>query len=403
MAFCRILFPLLVLSVVSGTESIVPVYLWGESLHKVESNPLSSVTEEGFQEILQNEIAANPQVVVFKEKTLSVEDFSLKQADGKTSYPYLQQNVAKAIYLPSVKNALATLYEVATLNDMESQDSVTNFELTQDGLSGEVPASSNFVFIDLNDAAGGEESRMSFLHRHDEFMREMVAKLSKTRSVVAIYTAEFPSWTIPNHRVRREVTANQSSTLSLNGLRLYAASISLKSRNETTVLPAPSADSPTEFNNTVMNTKLLFENSTSLTLNFNMKGGYWFFDSVILSIDSLTEVLLPSGDEVFAIEGFSYRCAQNVKFASQNQTKDYTLNFENLKIQPFFEPTNGTTQFGDSLNCVGFFSAPIWTGLFVVFIMLLITFYGIMMMLDIRTMDRFDDPKGKTITINTGE
>lgn len=76
----------------------------------------------------------------------------------------------------------------------------------------------------------------------------------------------------------------------------------------------------------------------------------------------------------------------------------------NFQIQPFFEPKTNTTQaFGDSFNCIGFFSAPIWASLFVTFILLLITFYGIMMMLDIRTMDRFDDPKGKTITINTAE
>lgn len=71
-----------------------------------------------------------------------------------------------------------------------------------------------------------------------------------------------------------------------------------------------------------------------------------------------------------------------------------------LQVEAF---SNGTAFSVDSFNCVGFFSAPIWSGLFVVFILLAITFYGIIMMMDIRTMDRFDDPKGKTITINASE
>jgi hypothetical protein len=75
-----------------------------------------------------------------------------------------------------------------------------------------------------------------------------------------------------------------------------------------------------------------------------------------------------------------------------------------FQVQPFFKTLNESEMvFGDSFNCVGFFSVPIWSGLFVVFILLSITFYGIMMMMDIRTMDRFDDPKGKTITINAAE
>lgn len=59
--------------------------------------------------------------------------------------------------------------------------------------------------------------------------------------------------------------------------------------------------------------------------------------------------------------------------------------------------------FDDPYNCVGFTTIPIWSGLFVTFILLLIMTFGLTMMMDIKTMDRFDDAKGKTITINTSE
>lgn len=41
--------------------------------------------------------------------------------------------------------------------------------------------------------------------------------------------------------------------------------------------------------------------------------------------------------------------------------------------------------------------------MFITFMLLIILTYGITFIMDIRTMDRFDDPKGKTITINASE
>ncbi|KAL7048065.1 hypothetical protein ACKWTF_003199 [Chironomus riparius] len=84
------------------------------------------------------------------------------------------------------------------------------------------------------------------------------------------------------------------------------------------------------------------------------------------------------------------------------------LRFIGFQFQPDFEPTEETPledrTFSDNVSdCVGFFSAGIWGALFVIFIMAFIMTYGISMMLDIRTMDKFDDPKGKTIIINAQE
>ena len=64
---------------------------------------------------------------------------------------------------------------------------------------------------------------------------------------------------------------------------------------------------------------------------------------------------------------------------------------------------NNTESFGDAYDCVGFTSIPIWSGLFVTAILLFIITFGLTMMMDIKTMDRFDDPKGKTITVTASE
>ncbi|CAH2100560.1 unnamed protein product [Euphydryas editha] len=401
MAFCRLVLPILVLSVVSCYANIhVPVFLWGDLKTSIKSNPLSNVGQNEFEAILKKESEAEPFTVIFIEETLSVEDFSHKNSDGETSFPYLHANIGKAVYLPSVEQALGVL------NNLADPEKVDRVKLTENGLSAEFePESVKILYITLKDAREGE-SREDLLRRHDDFMQEMFTKLQKQYgNVVAAYTAQFPSWTVPeSHSRSRRQAQNGAIDTTLNGLKLYVQNLVLRVGSETTNLNNIQSSS-SEFNGTTMSTMMNF-GDRSITLNFVQNAGYWFFNSVNLrqtSPRAVNEELLPNS-EVYAVMGFSYRCGQTVSFTSVNDTQIYNLVFQNLKVQPFFaENGNRTLAFGDSVNCVGFFSVPIWSGLFVVFILLAITFYGIMMMMDIRTMDRFDDPKGKTITINATE
>jgi len=58
------------------------------------------------------------------------------------------------------------------------------------------------------------------------------------------------------------------------------------------------------------------------------------------------------------------------------------------------------SKFGRSYDCVGFFSIGILAGWFMTILLLGILSWGIKMVMSVHTMDRFDDPKGKTITVN---
>ncbi|XP_034837956.1 V-type proton ATPase subunit S1 [Maniola hyperantus] len=394
MAFCRLVLPFLVICIAS-TYGKVPVFLWGDLVTSIKSNPLSSVTDEDFKAILQKELKSDPFTVIFLDETLSVEDFSLKNSDGDSSFPYLHANIGKAVYLPGVENALPIVNELA---DSEKVDSV---KLTENGLSAEFkPQSVKILFIELKDAKEGE-SRADLLRRHNDFMEEMFGKLqSEYENVVAIYTARNPSWTVfeSHRRVRRQAESTDLQNITLNGLKMYVKRVVVTV--DTTVTNVTEIDNArTEINGTEMSTTMTSGDS-SLTLNFLQKAGYWFFSSVTYKQADLEVNLMPEVTEVHAPVGFAYRCGQNVTFSYRiNQT--IVVTFQDLKVQPYFkENGNETLFYGDSINCVGFFTVPIWSGLFVTFILLAITFYGIMMMMDIRTMDRFDDPKGKTISIN---
>lgn len=268
MAFSRLVFTVLLISVVCNASN-VPAFLWGDiAAPNMKMNPLMPTTTPAFSDILSEELINEPFTVIFIEKTLSIEDFS-RRDDGKTSFPYLHANLGKSVYLPSVENAINA---INLLEDPTEMDLMT---LTEEGLSGEiVPGTSKFLIINLEDAREGE-SRAELLRRHNEFMEETMLMLQKQHgSVVGVYTGLTSSWGCAHSRSRRQA-ATTTSDYVLDGLRLYAKNIHLVDGDTTTVLKDPSSSS-SEINPRNMTTTLNFS-SSSIALYFKETGGYWFF------------------------------------------------------------------------------------------------------------------------------
>jgi V-type H+-transporting ATPase S1 subunit len=128
---------------------------------------------------------------------------------------------------------------------------------------------------------------------------------------------------------------------------------------------------------------------------FGLSGGTWWIPEITYKGSRFHP-----HSAVNAYDGDSYGC---VDLRLSNAKIDIII--RDIQMQPRFDTAEpALTIFTDRWNdCTGFFSAAIWGGLFVVIILLSILTCGITAMLDIRTMDRFDDPKGKTITINAQE
>lgn len=122
--------------------------------------------------------------------------------------------------------------------------------------------------------------------------------------------------------------------------------------------------------------------------------GYYKLTKINYDTTGKNGVLLAKRDISFPFN-FSYHCSLNITFANG----PVRLNITDLQVQ--IDHKNGS--FSDAYDCVGFTSIPIWTGIFVTAILALIMIWALTMIMDIRTMDRFDDPKGKTITISSAE
>jgi len=316
---------------------------------------------------------------------------------------------ANVDFLPSVDNPIRALRRLDKLG--------YKWQTVQDPDTMTVPELGGVVMeVKLEDAKG-DEDRPDFLRRHDKIISRVYSRLVSQRdNVVGVYTGRFNSWIEPEnepvlHRVRRllaESTPNATSLLlNTSNTLIYASNkpnltVSGVSSNltllqtsvtkkETATFQSARAKFSTNSSDQII-LEFFFYNSTSSI-------GYWSLENVTYSVNSpnrTDEIPLTPEFSIIAPVTFSYHCSSKTVFQGTN----VTLTLENFQAQPYMAKS---AAFGDAYNCEPFFTPPIWSGIFVTSILALIMIWGLVMIMDIRTMDQFDDPKGKTITVNVAE
>lgn len=78
-------------------------------------------------------------------------------------------------------------------------------------------------------------------------------------------------------------------------------------------------------------------------------------------------------------------------------------NFNNLFLNFKAQPRVSNNVFGPASDCIPYFSEPIWSGIMIMTLLIVVAMTAILMILDIHANDKFDDPKGKIITITNAE
>ncbi|XP_043065069.1 uncharacterized protein LOC108099332 [Drosophila ficusphila] len=135
----------------------------------------------------------------------------------------------------------------------------------------------------------------------------------------------------------------------------------------------------------------------TLRFKFSLIRGSWTLRNVEVEYKELKSVLVARGDEYTlpsAPLGFSYRCsAENTHFLnpSRNETIQ-SLVLTDFQVQPWL---SGRKEYGEVYDCIGFVSAPILAGLFVVTLLLGILGLGISAMLSMHTPNRFESSRSK--------
>ena len=118
-------------------------------------------------------------------------------------------------------------------------------------------------------------------------------------------------------------------------------------------------------------------------------------------ISNPLEVTTKYGYKVIAPLGLAFGCSAPGMFppAENEIQSDYAIGITlpDVTLQAFGLRNGGS--FGPEWGCGEFMSVGLWVGLIISFFFALICYYGFSMLASVQTMDRFDDPKGKTIHV----
>lgn len=140
-----------------------------------------------------------------------------------------------------------------------------------------------------------------------------------------------------------------------------------------------------------------------LTNRFYPVSARRWFTMERLEVHSNGSVVYFNSSRVTAPSTYSFHC-EYVSTMSGNgdllvprvQPSLWQIHLWDFQIQAF-NVTNG--EFSYASDCAGFFSPGIWMGLLTSLFMLFIFTYGLHMILSLKTMDRFDDHKGPSISL----
>ncbi|XP_069142633.1 V-type proton ATPase subunit S1-like [Argopecten irradians] len=373
-------------------------------------------------------------LVVFLQEKLSLQDFT-KFADVYNAFSdggafknvktLMDENFS--VHLPAVSSpagALGTLKKAfeGKVHEVMTPEDVDGLDLGKGVM--------NLIIVNLTPKkdANSEED----WHAHnDAQIGDVVQKLNKREvKYTALYTAKTATQTSEGSTgVKRHLLADETVTEVNNGTFINATCMFFYVRTITAFIDKGGKNVTLNFNDTSLFTDEGSEcsNSTAtlkfkyaeagnltLTLTFEISDQNttdWQVDSLQVVVEGSASGTDFSGEanmntkkmNVWAPKDYSYHCSRLpvVNATADNTTTvNVSLVLDGFQLQPFNILDN---QFSDGWDCIPFFTGGIWMGLLSVLLLTLILLWGFTMLSDIRTMDKFDDAKGKTITVNVSE
>ncbi|KAL3853211.1 hypothetical protein ACJMK2_016769 [Sinanodonta woodiana] len=448
----------LLLFFTSALAENTPVLIWSpsRSLRDLPPSFLGGIVNaDDFSSKYLSPLTSSQQnnLIVFLQDKLSLEDFT-NHADvynpdgdgGAFRNIKSQMDMHSSIHLPAVKMPAKAIYTLMnSFKDKVHQIKDTAGMQQLDLASGQ---DGHLIIVSLKPILGKDEART--LSENDKMVASVLAEADKKGiKYTAVYTADSSSGAPQVDLVKRSVDRHLLDTpdnSSINGtfynatcIYLYMRQINITvfTNNSTfTVLPylppgVQNATSSSSCNYSAAQNETysgyitlnLHDNGTAgnrtvdlgvvLKLSFNLNNTYdWQVKEAEINISGTVNKTSVSTSSKLNFESvvvpltFSYHCSSAGPFITYKQDNTSTSNvtvemsIDGFQVQAF----NITMyKFGDGWDCIGFFTTGIWMGLFSAVILLMILFFGVNMIASIKTFDRFDDPKGKTIVVNVNE
>ncbi|XP_074108159.1 V-type proton ATPase subunit S1 [Cotesia typhae] len=376
-------------STVTSSITDVPVLIWGggsttKSITK-SFNLFDKTSQKDFKDIVTKKVGDSQlPIIVFYRDSFCREDVTLHDTD---QWKQLEK-FGSLEYVPEVESPLAVLEALQFYNQTVDEDlnSVSNGQLAINRANDLEYVAETFRMLKESSPHLIGILTGKSCQRSDRIKRAASAEpLAQNGSDPIFHQSERVLFYLEN-----------PPTLQMKGSSFLSVGQPTKVEDE----GKDTADSPVVIK---MDFDVTGNDTTSYkaSLAFEIvsrSSGYYTLHRVNVTRDS-KEYTLNTRENIVWPNNFSYHCAQVVQFSMPkvNDTEEIKLNLYNLQVQLFAK------KFGDTYDCVGFTSISIWSGIFVTSILALIMIWGLVMMMDIRTMDRFDDSKGKTITISAQE
>ncbi|XP_045476245.1 V-type proton ATPase subunit S1-like [Harmonia axyridis] len=380
----------------------VPVLMW-ETNQELNStlgkySPLESKAHD-LRTIISRIFKRKIPIIVYLEETLSLEDLIIRNEYGSTIFPGLSSfiNSFNSYFMPYAENPIETIEEIASPVKKIDSSSFHDYNNWHELATLVI----NLKMIKTN------ESRENMLKKHDFTILQMHSKFANMHThIFSIFTARYPSWIIPEYSERHNFkkllqSESESESEPPTGTPTETKVVPIvDDKNLLLVISGNgeySSDNGAKFSPVTLSRSDFSIKDNDMTLSLDGGGvkvtfiivfgsdGFWTIENITLDEKPI------SFDEIAVPMNFSYHCSNLVL---SNEATKQILKIIGFQIQPFKDEQE-QQQFGDAYDCVGFVSIPICSGIFIVSILLLILFCGIVSMMDIETADRYDDPNGK--------
>ncbi|KAK2885967.1 hypothetical protein Q8A67_016804 [Cirrhinus molitorella] len=437
------------------SDEQVPLVAWasdGFALSPVNA-PLAghTVSVDELESYLNTALSTTPHnLLLFLQDKLSVDDITIYGGVFGNKQDSVFQNLEAALlssssslWLPSVSSSATALVSSLLQNQIDAAPLYMNPDtLAQLRLNASVAA----LLVFRLPYSGGADmmSTKEVLSGNDEVIGQVLS-IMKAQSVpyTAVFTALWPSRVIEEaspavHSVwsrsllqsrREEATVTKpplefkekgSTCILLWAEKLVVSQYRSGKWERHDLAPktfgegvAPSL-SGSSCNETHSRLVLNYEdilNYRSFKLVFVMNRRYykvsarhWFtMDLVQLDYDGKYATFNASR-YIYAPAEYSYRCEsvsssrypQLSPHSDKDNANDWQISFDDFQIQGF---NVAGKDFSYGSDCASFFTPGIWMGLVTSLLMVLVLTYGLHMIMQLRTMDRFDDPKGPAISV----
>jgi V-type H+-transporting ATPase S1 subunit len=369
-------------------------------------------------------------ILFFLQDALSIQDLSSHGLEMQHVSEWMESG--KSLYLPNVVQPSQLQHVLAQqgyrVTSLSAGSAVSELKLEDD--------QNNLVIVNLPPTITNP-SRSRALRKADEVMESVLSKVGSLADFTVIYTALQPSVEDSSNQSNEENDAHARIARSLQQfgntrevppnfqnvgciMIYFRNNISIVMEGESYEIPVEKVIAETDVadcNGPVQMLRLKYGDvplgakvydRVTISFFFTEKNSYWRATSADVDLHSGDgtwnnhTLTLAKWIDLSVPLGKSYSCTPPLNYYENITTKvGINLILNGVQVEAFInrDGSENSGKFSDSWDCVGFFTIGIWAGLLSTLLLVFILTIGLAMLADIKTMDRFDDPKGKTIFV----